>query len=60
MWIMFEVEIKTKRFDENGTYYVVIPVGELSDKLEFCDTFVDKTDEEVLIIAKEILNNLPG
>lgn len=56
---MFEVEISLKRQDETGIYYEVIPVGDLSDKLKFCDTFVGKTDEEVLIIAKEILNNLP-
>lgn len=55
---MFEVEIKVKRTEEIGTYYEIIPIGELSDKLSFCDTLSDKTDEEVLVIAKTILNNI--
>lgn len=54
---MFEVEIKTKIVDENGTYYVIIPIGEYSNKFEYCQHFTDKTDEEVLIIAKPILND---
>lgn len=54
---MFEVEIKTKRIDEDGTYYVIIPIGNLTDKLEICQHFIDKTDEEVLTYAKPILND---
>lgn len=55
---MFEVEIKLKRYDEVGIYYVVVPIGELSDKLEYCETHVEKTDVEVLTLAKQILNDL--
>ena len=55
---MFEVEIKLKRTDEVGTYYVVVPIGELSDKLEYCETFTNKTDEEVIAIGKQILNDI--
>lgn len=55
---MFEVEIKLKRIDEVGIYYVVVPIGELHDKLEYCETHVNKTDEEVLTLAKQILNNV--
>lgn len=54
---MFEVEINIKRIDDIGTYYRVIPIGEYSDKLEFCQHYTDKTDEEVIAIAKPILNN---
>jgi len=53
---MFEVEIKIKRVDDGSIYYVVVPIGEFSERLEFCQHFVDKTDEEVLSIAKPILN----
>lgn len=53
---MFEVEIKTKRVDDSAIYYVVVPIGEFSERLEFCQHFTDKTDEEVLSIAKPILN----
>lgn len=54
---MFEVEIKVKRIDEIGTYYEIVPIGELNDKLSYCETFTDKTDEDVLSIGKVILNN---
>ena len=53
---MFEVEIKIKRVDDGSIYYVVVPIGEFSEKLEFSQHFADKTDEEVLLIAKPILN----
>jgi hypothetical protein len=52
------VEIKIKRIDENGTYYEIVPVGELNDKFSYCETFQDKTDEEVLAIGEVIINNL--
>jgi len=55
---MFEVEIKIKRVEENGTYYEIVPIGELNDKLSYCETFTDKTDLEVLDISKTILNNI--
>jgi hypothetical protein len=54
---MFEVEIKVKRVDEVGTYYEIVPIGELSDKLSYCDTHEGLTDEEVCILAKSILND---
>jgi hypothetical protein len=52
---MFEVEIKVKRIDEQGTYYEIVPIGELHDKLAYCGYFVG-TDEEILTQAKENLN----
>jgi hypothetical protein len=55
---MFDVEIKIKRIDEDGTYYVIVPIGDFADKLEFCQHFIDKTDEEVLTYAKPILNDV--
>jgi hypothetical protein len=55
---MFEVEIKIKRIDENGTYYEVIPIGGLNDKISYCDTHEGLSDEEVCILAKTILNDL--
>jgi hypothetical protein len=55
---MFEVEIKVKRIDENGTYYEIVPIGELNDKLSYCETLIDKTDLEALEIGKTILNNI--
>lgn len=55
---MFEVEIKIKRIDEWGTYYEIIPIGQLSDKISYCETLIDKTDEEVLGIAKTTLNRI--
>lgn len=55
---MFEVEIKEKRIDEIGTYYEVVPIGELNDKLSYCDTLTNKTDLEALEIGKTILNNI--
>jgi len=55
---MFEVEIKIKRLDENGTYYEIVPIGELNDKLSYCETHNGLTDEEVCILAKQILNYL--
>jgi hypothetical protein len=54
---MFEVEIKVKRIDEFGVYYEIVPIGELSDKLSYCDTHTDLSDEEVCILAKQILND---
>jgi len=54
---MFEVEIKLKRIDDVGIYYIIVPIGDLSDKLEYCQHYTDKTDEEVLVIGKNILNN---
>jgi hypothetical protein len=54
---MFEVEIKIKRIDENGTYYEVVPIGVLNDKLSYCDTYSGLSDEEVCILAKQILND---
>jgi len=57
---MFEVEIKIKRIEEVGTYYEVIPIGELSDKMSYCDTHIDLTDQEVCILAKQILNENYG
>ncbi len=56
---MFEVEIKIKRIDDEGTYYVIVPIGDLSNRLEYCQHYTDKTDEEVLAIGKTILNNNP-
>lgn len=57
---MFEVEIRIKRTDEYGIYYEIVPTGELNDKLAYCSTHDFNTiDADVLIIAKEILNNLP-
>jgi len=55
---MFEVEIKIKRIDENGTYYEIVPIGELNDKLSYCDTHEGLSDEEVCILAKTILNDI--
>jgi hypothetical protein len=55
---MFEVEIKVKRIEEVGTYYEVTPIGDLSDKLSYCDTHEGLSDEEVCILAKTILNEL--
>jgi hypothetical protein len=57
---MFEVEIKIKRIDEIGTYYEIVPIGELSDKMSYCDTHEVLTDEEVCILAKTILNENYG
>jgi hypothetical protein len=54
---MFDVEIKIKKIDDYGTYYVIVPIGDFADKLEFCQHFIDKTDEEVLTYAKPILND---
>lgn len=42
------VEIKIKRFDESGVYYVVSPIGELSDKFEYCFTYEIENDELAL------------
>lgn len=55
---MFEVEIKVKRIDSIGTYYEVVPIGELNDKLSYCDTLNGLTDEDVCVLAKNILNNI--
>lgn len=54
---MFEVEIKIKRIDEQGTYYEIVPIGELNDKLAYCGYFVGM-EEEILTEAKNSLNNL--
>lgn len=54
---MFEVEIKIKRVDELGTYYEIVPIGELNDKLAYCGYFIG-IDEEILIQAKENLNGI--
>ena len=42
------VEIKTKRIDELGVYYVISPIGVLSDKHEFCNTYETENDELAL------------
>jgi hypothetical protein len=57
---MFEVEVKIKRVEENGTYFEIVPIGELSDKLSYCDTHEGLSDEEVCILAKTILNDTYG
>jgi hypothetical protein len=57
---MFEVEIKVKRIEENGTYFEVVPIGELSDKLSYCDTHEGLSDEEACIQAKQNLNEIYG
>jgi hypothetical protein len=54
---MFEVEIKIKRIDEQGTYYEIVPIGELNDKLSYCGYF-EGIEEDILLEAKNNLNNL--
>jgi len=52
---MVEVEIKIKREDIDGNYFIIVPIGEYSDKIEVC--YVSNlTDEEVLLIAKPVIN----
>jgi len=57
---MFEVEIKIKRIEESGTYFEIIPIGDLSNKMSYCDTHEGLSDEEVCILAKTILNENHG
>lgn len=50
------MEIKVKRFDEIGVYYVVVPIGAMSDKFEFCKTYETENDTLALQEALDSFN----
>lgn len=50
------MEIKVKRFDEVGVYYVVVPIGAMSDKFEFCKTYEIENDVLALQEATESMS----
>lgn len=52
------MEIKTKRFDEVGVYYVVVPIGAMSDKFEFCKTYENENDALALQEGLESFNQI--
>lgn len=55
---MFEVEIKIKRVDGDFAYYEIVPTGEFQDKYSFCQTSTIENEASLLILAKQVLNNM--
>lgn len=52
------MEIKTKRFEHIGVYYVISPIGAMSDKFEFCKTYETENDTLALEEALESYNQI--